>query len=169
MKRSLCDSCCPPTCLGKWQYAVRKYVCSAFYFSSLTTFPMYFRTLLFNVFIIVGMFKNLFLAAEFVIFSSPTLCLQIPRILLTAPWWNTSNIIFSSSFNAHVTHLHSTVISGIAWYIHFLVLLYMSLHLNNSFIWPICEFAIAIWFLTSKLSLSLDVTLDPRYLNLVVK
>jgi hypothetical protein len=114
------------------------------------------------------MFKNFFLAAELLIFSSRTICLIIPRILLIATWWNTSNIHFSYSFNAHVSHHHNTVISGIVWYKNFLVLLDMSLHLNNSPIWPICEFAIAIAIqvLTSKLSLSLEVTLDPIYLDL---
>jgi hypothetical protein len=167
MKRSLCDFCCPPTYLGEWQYAVRKDLCSASSLSSLTTFSMYFRTLLFTIFIIVGMFINFFLTVEFAIFLSRTLCLIIPRILLIAPWWNTSNILFSSSFNDHLSSPHITVLSGIVWYRNFLVLLDMSLHLNlnNSFIWPICEFAIAMQVLTSKLSLNLEVTLDTRYLN----
>jgi hypothetical protein len=49
--------------MGERQQAVRKDLYNAVYFSSLTTFPIYFRTLLFTRFIIVGMFKNFFVAA----------------------------------------------------------------------------------------------------------
>jgi hypothetical protein len=168
MKRSLCDFCLPPTCMGEWQYAVRKYVSNALYFSYLTNFPTYFRTLLFTIFIIVGIFKNFFLTAKIVIFPSRTICLIIPRFLQIAVWWNTSNILFSSSFDAHVSHPHITLISGIACYRNLLVLFDMPLHLNNAFISPIYEFAIAIRVLTYKLSFSLEVNLDPIYLNLVV-
>ena len=52
------------------------------------------------------MLKNLSLTSLFVIHSSLTCCILIPRILLTGLWMNTFSLLMLSTFKAHILQPH---------------------------------------------------------------